>query len=416
MTVSTRTLHPSKSRSTRRLLSSRSKTSTRTGLTYKVSGVDVEAGDSFSNFCATVCRGSYNNSPRHIKVTDLSKGNFRGPRGWQYQGMPAQFILTTAPDGIGTKVILIVAAGDYLGAAINLIAMTADDIACWGGLPTVFSNVLDAKSVGNPGTRQFMAYQKMMTGLGKVAKKQKLVLLNGETAELWDCITSENPQAKVQFNWGGVMNGVYDPNRMILGDKLRCGQVVIALRDGFRSNGISLVRRCLAREFGKQWYKNPKAKQAIKEAAKPAMIYAFFLATLNGWYDPEFKPDPNVTIALAAHLSGGSIKGKFAEMLFRHGFSADLLNLWAPPAIMRKCAKWGAVSDEECYSSWNGGQGMLLVVEPGQAKYLIHLAKKFGIEARVCGVIKKTRGSQAHRVKIRSKFTGKTFCFKAKKK
>jgi hypothetical protein len=49
------------------------------------------------------------------------------------------------------------------------------------------------------------------------------------------------------------------------------------------------------------------------------------------------------------------MKSKLAEdILFPRGLSAELDNLWDPADIMRKCAKWRGMIDEECYETWNG--------------------------------------------------------------
>lgn len=374
---------------------------------YKASGVDIDAGDDFSAYCAKICRASYGNSP-FVVVNDFSSGNFRGPRGYQFQYLPAGYEMTLAPDGIGTKVILISASSCYRGAARNLLAMTADDISCWGGMPLVFSNILDAKRIGKPGTPRFRRFQQMMTGLGEEAHEQGIVLLNGETAELRDCVTSEHPRSLVQFNWPGVMHGVYHKDKLILGETLRTGQTVMALQDGFRSNGISLTRAALRKKFGKRWSTNPKARTAIQYASLPSIVYSRFLVGLNGWNDRSFHNEAAMPIHFIAHLSGGSIKGKFAGMLKRHELSADLDDLHEPPQIMRDCASWARVSDEDCYSVWNGGQGALVVIDTQNVNLFTRYAEPFGIKVKPVGRIRKLKHP---RVRLKSKFTGKWITF-----
>lgn len=48
---------------------------------YKQDGVDIDAGDFFSKFAGNIARSTYTNSP-YVEVHDLSRGNFRGPRGY----------------------------------------------------------------------------------------------------------------------------------------------------------------------------------------------------------------------------------------------------------------------------------------------------------------------------------------------
>ncbi len=49
---------------------------------YQQDGVNISAGDAFSAFVGQLCRESYHNS-RFVQVADLSRGDFRGPRGWK---------------------------------------------------------------------------------------------------------------------------------------------------------------------------------------------------------------------------------------------------------------------------------------------------------------------------------------------
>ena len=367
---------------------------------YAEDGVDVVAGDDFSAFAGTICQNSYGNSP-FVEVSDLSQGNFRGPRGWRPKGLPAECMLTSAMDGIGTKVVLIDAAGAYHQAAYDIIAMTAMDITRYGGLPLVFTSILDVKTLGEAGSETRAAAEALMKGLARVAARHQYVLLTGETAELGACVSSENPEARLAFNWGSAMTGMYHPDKMILGDSLAPGQAVIVLKDTFRSNGISSVRKALALHYGEKWWDNPDAQEHVLQAATPSTQYDRFINRLHGWFDPDFRA--MVKFHLVAHLSGGAFRGKFANLLKAQGLSAELYNLFDPPVIMQQCAKWRGLSSKECYETWNGGQGALLVVDQSETDQVIRAAEVAGVNAQVAGNI--TR-QQDFTVAIRSKFDG----------
>ena len=193
---------------------------------YRQDGVNISAGDAFSAFAGEICVESYRNS-RFVEVIDLSLGNFRGPRGWRPINLSEECLLTSVVDGIGTKTVLIDAAGSYATAAHDVVAMCAMDITRWGGLPLVFKNIFDVGSLGEIGSKPYQNCQNIMRGLSELARRRQYVLLTGETAELGVCVGSENPDASVRFNWGGCMTGVYHPDKMILGDTLAPGQVVI---------------------------------------------------------------------------------------------------------------------------------------------------------------------------------------------
>ncbi len=83
--------------------------------------------------------------------------------------------------------------------------------------------------------------------------------------------------------------------------------------------------------------------------------------------------------------------------------SAELDELWDPPAIMKLCAKWRGLSDRECYEVFNGGQGELVVFPRGEVAFFLTLAQSHGIEAKVCGCIFKTHEGRPPRLIVYSK-------------
>ncbi len=376
---------------------------------YSKDGVDVEEESLFSSFAGSVCKASYSNSP-FIEVKDLSEGSFRGPRPFVFKNLPEGYFIEASADGIGTKGILIDAAKTHNEAAYDIIAMTASDITRFGGIPLVFINVFDTTSIGNGGDEVSETYKSAISGLGKVAKEGKIVVLKGETAQMGDAIGSEITDSKTKLNWSGIMIGAYHTDKMITGDKLAPGQVIIALKEeGFRCNGISSVRKALKEKFGKEWWKNPEASESIKQAAYPSILYDTYINSLHGWFDKNFKAE--IEIKSIVHLSGGALKEKLAkDILFPKKLSAELFDLWEPPDIMRKCSEWRNITDEEFYEVWNGGQGMLLIVDEDSAEHCIKRAADFGIKAKVVGKITK---EDEPKVLINSKLTtGKIITYK----
>jgi phosphoribosylformylglycinamidine cyclo-ligase len=368
---------------------------------YSKDGVDVEEESLFSSFAGSVCKASYKNSP-FVEIHDLSGGSFRGPRPFTFKNLPKGFLIEASTDGIGTKGILIDAAKTHHLAAYDLIAMTASDITRFGGIPLILINVFDTTSVGNVGDKVSKIYRSAIAGLGEVAKQGKIIVLKGETAQMGDAIGSEIKDSKTKLNWSGTMIGAYHKDKMITGKNLAPGQVIIALKEnGFRCNGISSARKALKEKFGSEWWKNPKAKESIKLAATPSVLYDMYVNTLHGWFDKNFKPE--ITIHAIIHLSGGAFKEKLAkDILFPKKLSAEIFDLWEPPKIMRQCAEWRKIEDEEFYEVWHGGQGMLLIIEEKDADYCIKRAKDFGIKAKIAGKITK---EDIPRISINSKLT-----------
>lgn len=367
---------------------------------YKQDGVDIQAGDDFSKFAGEIARSTYRVS-QFVEMFDLSAGNFRGPRGYTLKNLPAGYIETGVMDGIGTKVVIIDAAGNYATAPSNVIAMTAMDITRWGGLPLIFMNILDVATLGEVESSTRKAYEEIMHGLQKIALQNGYVILTGELAELGKCVGSENENANTKFNWGGAMLGVYHPDKMILGNTLAPGQIIIALRDSFRSNGISSVRKALAMKYGTEWWNNSEAAEDILACASPSALYDRMLNHIHGWFnDPSFKA--MLKMHLIVHLSGGAFESKLgSDILKPLGLSADLPNLFTPSEIMKKCAEWRGMTSEECYKTWNGGQGAIVVIDRGDEEVFHELAKIYRVEAKTVGEITKKKD---YTVRIVSKF------------
>ncbi len=368
---------------------------------YSQDGVDVEEESLFSSFAGSICKASYGNSP-YINIHDFSAGNFRGPRPFSLKGLPEGCFIEASTDGIGTKGVIIDAAKSHALAAYDLIAMTASDITRYGGLSLVFINAFDIVAVGEADSEVSETYKSVMRGLGDVAKKEKIVVLKGETAQMGVCIGSEIVDSKTKLNWSGTMIGVYHKDKMITGDTVAAGQVVIALKEnGFRCNGISSLRKALRERFGNEWWANPEAKESIQAAATPSVLYDAYVTSLHGWFAEGLKPE--VEIHSVVHLSGGAIKEKLAkDILFPKGLSATLDDLWDPPQIMKDCAKWRGIEDEDFYEVWNGGQGMFLIVNEKDVAHCLKRAEDFGIKAKVAGRLSK---GDVPQVKVLSRLT-----------
>lgn len=367
---------------------------------YKEDGVNKSVGDIFSEFCGDLARKTYGNSP-YVKMTDMSNGNFRGPRGAELQHLPKGCILASAADGVGTRSIVEVAANNPQVSGGGLFAMTAMDITRWGGLPLILMNVFDVSTLGEFNSETYQMAQWVMLGLKKIADKHQYVISTGETAEVGVCVGSDNPDAKLKFNWAGFMLGAYHPAKMILGDTLKPGQVIIALRDDLRYNGISSVRKAFVMKYGPKWWDNPEAKDDLWSATTPAAQYDRFLNKMHGWFS-ENSFHPLVKMHLIVHLSGGAFESKLGnDILKKLNLSAELDDLFEPPEIMRKCAEWRGMDEAECYSTWNGGQGAIVVIDEQDTKYFIEEARQYKIEAKVAGRIMEKRD---YTVAIKSKF------------
>jgi phosphoribosylformylglycinamidine cyclo-ligase len=365
---------------------------------YKNDGVDLEAGDDFSSVAAKIGRDTWENNSHFIEVVDLSRGGFRGPRGFRLKTAHLRegALLTATSDGSGTKTIMTVKSLTMNQAAHDVIAMCCGDITRYGGIPLLFMNVLDVKSLGVEGSHLNEYCKELIRGMKDAADEESVVIFGGETAELGVCVGSEDVDEKFAYNWAGFAIGAYHPDFLVNGEDLAEYQAVIALKeDGFRSNGMSTVRRAFSIHFGEQWWEHHKVREYLAAAATPSKLYDRFLTNLNGWYNPFNR----VKVSAIAHITGGGIPEKFGkELLFRAGLSAELRHLWDPPEIMRNVADWRQehgelLTDEAFYRTFNGGQGVLLVADRSEVRHILQRARVYGHQAKVCGYITASKGT-----------------------
>ncbi|MGH7141041.1 MAG: AIR synthase-related protein [Minisyncoccia bacterium] len=358
----------------------------------RLDGVDLDAGNDFSAFCYEVIKRTWKNCPFVEIVADKREDYFRGDLGWRPVNLPDGWWLDDAPDGVGSKSMLTVAAWKPDQAASDLVAMTLGDIVRKGGVPLKLGNVLDARMLGAPGSRTNRFFRTAVRGLLEAALKERIVLYRGETAELGSCVGSEF-ESDVAYNWAGFAVGAKHPELAIDGGKLAPEQIIVAIKEnGFRSNGFSAMRQAFRVRFGERWWHNPEAKPFIAAAAEPSVLWSHFLARMNGWFSPKFEPI--VPMTAIAHITGGGIPEKFgADLLFRYGLSATLNTLWEPPEIMLECKEWLKMGEEEFFKIFNGGQGALIVVPTEEnAQTFITLAHEYGLRAKIAGKICKPEG------------------------
>lgn len=124
-------------------------------------------------------------------------------------------------------------------------------------------------------------------------------------------------KSKSAFNWSGFATSLKHPlihhsegNKTNFG-KLEPGNIVVALaQGGFRSNGISAVRRAFEAKYGPNWYREAPRTE-LEDAFQASEIYSRAVGEALGWFNPfsdsEVKAEEfgfQVDIRGITHLSG----------------------------------------------------------------------------------------------------------------
>lgn len=377
---------------------------------YALDGVNVNLWDAYSSIAWSVCKATFKNSP-HVDVLDLTEGNFRWPRWFSLKNLPEWYSMTTVNDWIWTKVWFTCITKSFELSAYDIIAMLSSDITRYGGKPLIFTNVLDVNTLWvNINDDVFKHATLLQRWLYEVAKELKLVVFNWETAELWKFVWSENQSLPFKYNWSWSMQGVYHPDKMIVWNKIKQWDIIIALKENwFRSNWLSSVRKAFSIRFWEKWYWNESSKIYIEQVTIPSVLYDKYLNHLNWWDTQNFEKIIDVHGII--HLSWWAFKGKLLDdLLKRKNLSANLDQLWELPEIMRLCAEWRQMNDEEIYETWNWWQWMIMIVDPNDVDKSLEQAKKFWINVKVAGHI--TQGDWSPQVTIKSALSWKEIIYR----
>jgi phosphoribosylformylglycinamidine cyclo-ligase len=176
---------------------------------------------------------------------------------------------------------------------------------------------------------------------------------------------------------------------MFTGFEIEAGDTLVGLREeGFRSNGLSLVRRILTQNFGEDWHIRSWEEQNVGELVlRPSRIYSRAVISMLGGVDGE----PQAKVHGVAHITGGGIPGKLGRILKPKKLGASIDAPFPPGDIVLYCQQLGNVPDEDAYTTWNMGQGMIIVTpEPDN---VMDVAKTHHLEAKVIGRVVPTPGT-----------------------
>jgi len=182
--------------------------------------------------------------------------------------------------------------------------------------------------------------------------------------------------------------------QLLESENQRLRQEIIGLREeGFRSNGLSLVRRVLGDAHGDRWHESPFGDSTLGHAVlRPSRIYTPLIVSLTGGYEGE----PLASVSGMVHVTGGGIPGKLTRLLEPLGYGAKVDDPFEPGDVVKHCQQAGKVADHEAYRAWNMGQGLLIITS--EAEVVLQQARGTGYEAKTIGRISKTPG-----IRIRSR-------------
>jgi phosphoribosylformylglycinamidine cyclo-ligase len=339
-----------------------------TRIAYTASGVDVEAGER----AVDLMREAVESTRRPEVIGGL--GGFGGaisiPPGYR------EPVIVSSTDGVGTKTAIAAAMQRWETIGIDLVAMCADDVVCSGAEPLAF---LDYVAVGRLDPE---AVAGLVGGVAAGCRDAGCALVGGETAEHPGLMEAGT------FDLAGTCLGIAERDDLLDGTRARTGDLIFGLpSSGLHANGFSLVRSLLA-EFSipvERPYQEQLA-MTLGDSGRDAALAAEPELALVSVGDVLLTPTRIYARRLLdtrralrgqghdfhglAHVTGGGLPGNVPRALPADlGARVDPLR-WPMPSAMWLMAALGGLEEPEVRATFNGGLGMIAVVEPGAAAAL----------------------------------------------
>ncbi|MDQ1130134.1 phosphoribosylformylglycinamidine cyclo-ligase [Microbacterium sp. SORGH_AS_0888] len=279
-------------------------------------------------------------------------------------------LLATSTDGVGTKVAIAQAIDKHDTIGIDLVGMVVDDIVVVGATPLFMTDYIACGKVFPERIAD------VVRGIAAGCAETGTALVGGETAEHPGLLGIND------YDVAGAATGLVEASRVLGAERVRSGDVVIALASsGLHSNGYSLVRHIVARagisyghqaaDFGTTW------GEALLE---PTRLYTAPLLRLSDELGDDLRA--------LSHVTGGGIAANLARVLPRGAWTELDRATWAPPAVFQVLADLGDLAISDTEATWNLGIGFLAVVAPERADAAIAALARDGIDAWQAGVVR----------------------------
>ena len=338
------------------------------GITYAAAGVDTAAGDRAvalmkDAVAATMTPAVVGGVGGFAGLVDVSAlRDYRRP------------LLATSTDGVGTKVAIAQALDIHDTIGQDLVGMVVDDIVVVGARPLLMTDYIACGHVVPERIAD------IVRGVAQACAAVGTPLLGGETAE------HPGLMAPDEYDVAGAATGVVEADRMLGAEKVRAGDVLVALgASGLHSNGYSLVRRVIEHAGWGLEREVPEFGRTLgQELLEPTRLYTrVCLAMLETLSSPA-APGP---VHALSHITGGGLAANVARVL-PAGLIADVDRAsWTVPPVFSTVRELGSVPWEDLEGTLNLGVGMVAVVDPTAVDAVLRVAEGSDIPAWVLGEV-----------------------------
>ena len=303
-------------------------------ITYKKSGVNINAADKFVNFISSVSsqkkgKKKFSNIGGFGSITSIPR-DIKRPK------------IVACTDGVGTKVEIANILNKYDTIGIDLVAMSVNDLIVQGAKPLLFLDYISINKI------DLLKLKSILKGIVKGCKISGCDLVGGETAEM------PGTYEKGKFDIAGFAVGLVDEKKILVKKKIKKNNLVLAIpSSGVHSNGYSLVRYVLNKKKI-----NLKNNSFLKrELLRPTKIYVKEVLNLVN----------NSLLNGCSNITGGGLADNIKRVI-PDGLVANIdLNKIKTKKIF-KWLKQNKIEDREMLKTFNCGVGFCLIIEPKNLK------------------------------------------------
>lgn len=335
--------------------------------TYRDAGVNIEAGNEVVKRIKNKVRSTHTNAVltgigSFGALYDIKKilKDYKEP------------VLVQSIDGVGTKLIIAELMQKYDTVGQDIVNHSCNDIVAMGARPITFLDyVAHEKLIPKE-------MEKIVDGMVKACKENKVSLIGGETAEM------PGVYLKGQHDIAGCITGVVDRKKIITGERIKAGNKIFGFAsNGLHTNGYSLARKIIFEVAG---YKVDSKVIELKKS-----VGEILLAPHINYTNPiHALIDGGVDVLGIAHITGGGFLENIPRVLPKNTNAIIHKGKWPVLPIFELMQRIGDVPEEEMYRVFNMGIGMVFVIDKMSEEKMKKVLKKFGgFELYEIGVVEK---------------------------
>ena len=319
---------------------------------YKAAGVDIDAG----NEAVARIKDGVKTTFKSNVLTGL--GSF----GSLYDLKPIMEtydnpVMVQSIDGVGTKTIIARKLKKFDTIGMDLLSACANDILVMGARPLTFLDY-----IANDKLKPHII-EEIVSGMVKACKETGVSLVGGETAEMPDTYLPG------EHDLVGVITGVVEKDKIITGESIKPGDVVLGLpSNGLHTNGYSLARKLFFNIGGYGVNDTiPELKKSVGlTLLEPHINYTNHVFAVL---------DKEINVKGIAHITGGGLVENIPRILPDDCGVEIQKGSWPILPVFDVMQSLGDVDEDEMFRAFNMGIGMVFIVDDAKVSIVKDVLK-----------------------------------------